>query len=288
MKQYRIVLGIEIGRDFLRIAEVEHREQNYFLSKVAESAIEGIETDEVVRKLSALMNEESIMSRTASVAIDTSMLSRDTIDIDSGLGTDEVTGFLRAEIDFHNNFTGKSFIPAYEITGPHSDPYKEVFYAAMEKKLLFTLRDACTRCGLDLEFVDLDHSCSELAVSKLEHDAGNFILVTVKDGQVEASFSRNGERSIYKYILYEGEPFYFITKVVQELESKARLDADRIYITGKAADTFLIDLLQKNVDERYELLDPVGAMQLSGIAGENKTLEERPHCYSHVIGAALK
>ena len=288
MKQYRIVLGIELGIDFIRIAEVEHREGEFFLSKVAERKIDAIQSDELVKVLTLLMKEESILSRIASVAIDTRMMSRDTIDIDADLGSDDISSFLRAEIDFHNKFTGKSYIPAYEFTKSRNDPYKEVFYAAMEKGLLFTLRDTCTRCGLDLQFVDLDHSCSELAVNKLIRDAGNYVLITVKDGQVEASLCSNGERMMYKYILYSGEPFYFITKVAQELEFKAKIDSDRIFLTGSAADSFLLDLLRENVDERYELIAPPGRMLLSSIVSENRELAEHPHRYSHAIGAALK
>lgn len=288
MKQYKIILGIEVSDGLLRAAEVEHRDDSYFLSRVAEKKIDAIEVDQLVSALSVIMNEESIMSRVASIAIDSNMMARDTIEIDSGLGPDEISSLLRAEIDFHNNFSNKSYIPAYEITKTQVDPYKEVFYAAMERQLLVTLRDSCTRCGLDLQFLDLDHSCSELAINKLEGDLKSYILLTVKEGQVEASHCRNGERTMYKYINYSGEPFYFITKLAQELESKAKQDVDRIFVTGTAADNFLMDLLQKNVDERYELLDPAKGLQLSSIASENKELETRPHHFSHVIGAALK
>ncbi len=288
MKQYKIVLGIELGSDFIRIAEVEHREEEYFLSKVAERKIGTIQSDELVKTLSLLMNEESIMGRVASVAIDTRMIARDTIDIDANLGSDDIASFLRAEIDSHNKFSAKSYIPAYEFTKSNVDPYREVFYAAMEKELLFTLRDSCTRCGLDLRFVDLDHSCSELAINKLNKNAGNYILITVKEGQVEASFCADGERMIYKYIAYSGEPFYFITKAAEELEFKSKIDPARIFLTGSAADSFLVDLLRKNVDERYELFAPSGSMKLSSVASEYKELKEHPHLYSHAIGAALK
>lgn len=288
MKQYRIVLGIEVGRDFLRMAEVEHRDGSFFLSRVAEKTLQSIEADELVRTISVVINEDSIMSRVASVAIDTTLLARDTIEIDSDMASDEISRFLRAEIDFHNKFSGQSFIPAYEITKAQVEPYKEVFYAAMDKQLLVTLRDACTRCGLDLQFVDLDHSCSEYAVNRLERSLKNYVLVTVKPGHVEASFCRNGERVFYRHMLYSGEPFYSITKLSQNLESLAKGDADKIFVTGIAADDFLADLLQKNADKRYELLDPLNSMQLSAVASENKDLDSRPYHFSHVIGAALK
>lgn len=288
MKQYRIVLGLEIGRDFLRIAEVEHRDESFFLSKVAEKKIDAVEVDRVVEALSLVMKEESIMSRIASIAIDSSMMARDTIEIDQDLKPDEISGFLRAEIELHDNFSNKSFIPAYEITKTQVPPYKEVFYAAMERKLLVALRDSCTRCGLDLQFVDLDHSCSELVINRLEERAKKYILVTVKNGQVEAGYCQDGERLFYKYIDYSGEPFYFITKLVKELDAKAKEDADRIFVTGSAADNFLVDLLRKNVDERYELLDPLKGLQLSSIASEKQELETRSHHFSHAIGAALK
>ncbi len=288
MKQYRIVLGIELGRDFLRLAEVEHRDGEFFLSRVAEGKLETMQVDDLVRVLSLLINEESIMSRIASVAIDTSLMARDTIEIDSDLAPDEISRFLRGEIDFHNKFSGQAFIPAYEITKAPVDPYKEVFYAAMDKQFLVTLRDACTRCGLDLQFVDLDHSCSELSVNRLEHGLKNYILVTVKPGQVEASFCKNGERIFYRYANYSGEPFYFITKMSQDLETRAKVDADKIFVTGISADNFLIDLLQKTSDKRYELMDPLKELQLSAVASDNKELETHPNHYSHVIGAALK
>jgi Tfp pilus assembly PilM family ATPase len=288
MKQYRIVLGIEVGRDFLRLAEVEHRDGVFFLSRVATKKLEAIEVDELVRTISRFMNEESIMSRVASIAIDTSLLARDTIEIDSDIAADEISKFLRGEIDFHNNFSGKSFIPAYEITKAPVDPYKEVFYAAMDKQLLVTLRDACTRCGLDLQFVDLDHSCSELAVNLLEQGLASYILISVKPGQVEASFCKNGERVFYRYATYTDEPFYLITKLSQNLEMLARADADKIFVTGVTTDDFLMGLLQKNVDKRYTLLDPLRSMQLSAVASESKELDATPHHYSHVIGAALK
>lgn len=288
MKQFRIVLGIEVGKDFLRIAEVEHREGSYFLSRIAEKKFKSLETDDLVVALSQIINDESIMSRVASIAIDSTLMARDTIETDPELGPDEISRFIRAEIDFHNNFSGAAFIPAYETTKTQVDPYKEIFYAAMEKKLLITLRDTCTRCGLELQFMDIDHSCSEHAVNKLERDVKNWMLATVKEGQVEASFCREGERLIYRHLLYSGEPFYFITKLTRELEMKAKEDADKIFITGSLADNFLIDLLRKSVDERYELLNPVSGLQLSGVVSENNDIAASPHHYSHAIGAALK
>ncbi len=288
MKQFRIVLGIEVGKDFLRMAEVEHRDDGFFLSNVAERKLDALQLDDLVRTISHLVNEESIRSRIASVAIDSTMLARDTIETDSDLAPDEVSKFLRSEIDFHNKFTGQTFIPAYEITKAQVDPYKEVFYAAMDKQLLVTLRDACTRCGLELQFVDLDHSCSELAVNKLERGVKNYMLATVKPDHIEASFCKDGERVFYRYALYTGEPFSFITKLSQNLETLAKADADRVFITGVAADDILVGLLQKSIDDRYELLNPLKTLQLSAVASGNKDLETRPHHYSHVVGAALK
>ncbi len=288
MKQYRIVLGIEVGKDYLRAAEVEHRDGTYFLSRVAEKHVEGDDIDEAVKSLSRLLNDESIMSREASIAIDSSLMARDTIEIDPEMGSDEISRFLRAEIDFHNNFSGETFIPAFEITKTPVEPYKEVFYAAMKKDVLFKLRNMCTRCGLDLQYMDLDHSCSELAINKLTGDAETYILITVKEGQVEASYCQGGERTMYRYIFHSGEPFYFITKLAQHLEMKAKQDADRLFVTGDAADDFLVDLLRKNADERYELLDPAAGLQLSAVASESELLKSRPHHFSHVIGAALK
>ncbi len=277
-----------MGKTYLRAAEVEHREGSYFLSRVAERRIETGEVDELARTLSSLIDEESIMSKVASVAIDSSLMARDTIEIDSVMKPDEISRFLAAEIDFHNNFSGETFIPAYEITKTPVDPYKEVFYAAMKKDELFKLRNACTRCGLDLQFMDLDHACSELAVNRLVGKTGTYLLVNVKDGQVEASYCDNGERSMYKYVLHSGEPFYFITKLAQYLELKAKADADRIFVTGDKADDFLIDLLKKNVDDRYELLDVLPGLRLSSAASVDPALAEQPHRFSHVIGAALK
>lgn len=288
MKQYRIVLGIEVGKNFLRAAEVEHRDGTYFLSRLAEKKVETGEVDELVKTLSLLLNDESIMSRIASVAIDSSLMARDTIEIDPGMGSDEISRFLRAEIDFHNNFSGETFIPAYEITKTPVEPYKEVFYAAMRKDVLFKLRNLCTRCGLDLQYMDLDHSCSELAINKLTKDAGKYILITAKEGQVEASYCHGGERTMYRYIVHSGEPFYFITKLTQYLELKAKEDADRLFVTGDAADDFLVDLLRKNADERYELLNLAPGLQLSNVASESPLLETHAHHFSHVIGAALK
>lgn len=288
MKQYRIVLGIEVGKDYLRVAEVEHRDGSHFLSRVAERHIATAEVDELSNTLSLLINEESIMSRVASIALDSSLMARDTVEIDSYMVPDDISKFLLAEIDFHNNFSGESFIPAYEITKTPVDPYKEVFYAAMKKDVLSKMRTACSRCGLDLQFMDLDHACSELAINKLAGNNETYLLISVKEGQVEASYCKGGERMMYKYILHSGEPFYFITKLAQFLDLKAKADADRIFVTGDAADDFLVDLLNKNVDDRYELLNVLPGMQLSSVAMEDSFLAARPHLYSHVIGAALK
>ena len=288
MKQYRITLGIEIGRDFIRLAEVEHREGKFFLAHVSEDKIESLEVDGLVQKLSLLISSESIMARVASVAVDTSLMPRDTIDIDPALLSEEISGFLRAEIDLHSNFSGESYIPAYEITKAQVAPFKEVFYAGLEKKLLMTLREVCTRCGLDLQYVDLDHACSEVAVNKLQPGMNDYILVTVKEKQVEASYCRRGERLSYRYVVYSGEPFYFVTKLAQDLESITKGYAERIYITGRSADGFLIDLLRKSVDERYVLLEPTQGLTVSPAASEKEALGTHPHRYSHAIGAALK
>ena len=288
MEQYRIVLGIEIGKDFLRAAEVEHRNGKFFLSRVAERELQTLEVDGLVHVLSLLINEEAILSRVASIAVDTTLTERDTIEVDADLLPEEIDGFLKAEIDFHNNFSGEEYRPAYEVIKTSQNAYKEIFYAAINKKILDSLKNACTRCGLDLQFIDLDHSCAEVAINKPTRSTKNYVLVTVKSQQVEASFCKGGERTVYKYVNYSSEPFYFVTKIVQDLESAAKEYAETIYVTGTAADAFLVDLLQKSVDKRYKLLDPTHNLLLSPVASTIKKLTSLPHHFSPAIGAALK
>ncbi len=288
MKEYRIVLGIEIGKKVLRVAEIEHRENGFFLSRIAEQPLTSLEVEDLVQKISYLINEEGILSRTVSVAIDTSFTPRDTLEVDSDLDNAEIIDFLKAEIDLHNEFTEERYMPAYQIFNTSSDGHKEIFYAAIEGKLLNNLKDSCTRCGLDLQFIDLDHSCTELSINKLQPRSNNYILITVKDDQVEGSFCKNGNRTAYKYLPYSNEPFYTVTKMAQTLESIAKEYVERIYVSGPTADEFLLGLLQKNVDERYELLNPVRNLILSPLASMNTKLDSLPHTFSSVIGAALK
>ncbi len=289
MEQYRIVLGLEIGEGFLRAAEVEHREGEFFLSRIARRKLDSLKVDDLVQAISLLINEEAILSRIVSAAIDSRLLDKDTIDVDSDLRHDEVVNFLEAETAFHRGLTEKQYRPAYDVLKIKGNSYKEVFYAAVEKELLSSLKNACTRCGLDLHFIDLDHSCSELAVNKLVQSAeNNYVLITVKEKQIEGSFCRKGERVTYKYVRYADEPFYFVTKLANDLESLADDYAEKIYITGTAADGFLIDLLQKSADERYELLLPGQRLLLSPVVSTNQELNPLPHYFSSVIGAALK
>lgn len=288
MKEYRIVLGIEIGSNILRSAEIEQRENGFFLSRIAEQQLASLEVDELVQKISFMINEEGILSRVASIAVDTSFTQRDNVEVDSDLERPEIVNFLKAEIEFHNNFADEQYSPAYEIINTSPDGPKEVFYAAIENKLLNNLKDFCTRCGLDLQFIDLDHSCSELAVNRLQPRSKNYILVTVKDRQIEGSYSKNGSRIAYKYLPYSNEPFYPVTKVAQALESIANEYVEKIYVTGPTADTFLLDMLVKNVDDRFELLNPVQDLMLSPLVSVNPKLSSVPHTFSAVIGAALK
>jgi hypothetical protein len=287
MDRFRIVLGIEIRENTLRIAEVEHRESGFFLSRIAERNIDSLQLDELVQKISLVVNEEAILARTASVAIDTVMTERDTIPIDADLQEDEITSFLKAEIALHNDFDSKEFKPAYEIVRTENG-YNEIFYAAIEEHLLSAVKNACTRCGFDLQFIDLDHSCSELLINKLLPQMETYILVTVKDHQVEGSFLRKMNRIAYKYLQYSEEPFYFVTKIAQDLETFGKEFVSKIFVTGPKADSFLIDLLQKNADKRYELLNPKSNMLLSPVVSANTNFMEHPHMFSSVIGAALK
>lgn len=288
MEEYKIVLGIEIGENVLRAAEIEHRENVFFLSRVAEQHLASLEVDELAQKLSFLINEEGILSRTASIAVDTTFAMRDTIEVDSDLDHAEIIDFLKAEIEFHNDFDGQQYVPAYEILSTSSEDHREVMYAALQNGLLSNLKDACTRCGLELQFIDLDHSCSELVINKLQPISKNHILVTVKTRQIEGTFTKNGHKLAYKYLPYSKEPFYPVTKVAQALESISKEYVGKIYVTGQTADTFLIDMLHKNVDDRYELLNPTLNLTLSPLASKNHRLEEAPHNFSAVIGAALK
>jgi len=288
MKEYRLVVGIEIGNSILRAAEVEQRENGFFLSRIAEQPLISLEVDELVQKASFLINEQGILSRTVSIAIDTSLTQRDTVSVDPDLERAEVADLLKAEIEFHNNFSDGQYSPAYEVVSTPPEGHKEIFYAAMENKLLNNLKEFCTRCGFDLQFIDLDHSCSELSISKLEPRSKNYILVTVKEHQVEGSFSKDGHRISYKYLPYSNEPFYPTTKMAQTLELTSKEYVERIYVTGPAADTFLLGLLQKNVDDRFVLLNPVNGLLLSPLASMNQKLKSAPHNFSAVIGAALK
>ncbi|MFZ1082907.1 MAG: hypothetical protein WAO19_13395 [Candidatus Kryptoniota bacterium] len=288
MDQFKIVLGIEICRGFIRVAEVEHRDDGFFLSRLVEKNIENMGVDELVQAISLLISEEAMFGRIASVAIDTALTERDTIDVDADLQAGEIVDLLKAEIDFHNDFGSQEFRPAYEIIKTSEDGFKEVFYAAIDKTLLNAIKDACTRCGLDLQFIDLDHSCTELLINRLLKWTGNYILVTVKDHYVEGSFSRNSERLAYKYLNYSDEAFYFVTKMAQDLESIAKEYVQKIFVTGMKADNFLIDMLQKNADNRYELLVPTSNLLLSSVVSANTKLAEHPHFFSSVIGAAIK
>jgi len=288
VKEFKIVVGLEIGSDFLRAAEVEHREDRFFLSRVAETKLLSLDTDELVQKISLLVNEEGILGRIASVSVDTTLTERDTIELDDDLQSQEIANFLKAEINLHSDFEGREYRPAYEITKSSGNGYNEVFYAALEKSLLSFVKDACTRCGLDLQYIDIDHSCSELTVNKLQPKLRTCILVTVKNKQIEGSFIKNGERIVYRYLSYSGEPFYFVTKMARDLETLAKKYAEKIFVTGTAADNFLIQLLQKNADKRYELLVPTQDLLLSPIVSSNTKLKTAPHHFSSVIGAAIK
>ncbi len=288
MQDYRIVLGLEINENVLRAAEIEHREDCFFLSRAADLRLASLDAEELVHKISYLINEEGILSRTVSVAIDSVLTRRDIVGVDSDLNDGEIAEFLKAEIDFHNDFLGEQFLPAFEVLSTSPEGDKDVFYAAIESRLLSNLKDSCTRCGLDLQFIDLDHSCSELVVNKLQPQTNNYILITVKDHQVEGSFCKGFDRSAYKYMPYSEEPFYSVTKIGQTLESIAKDYVDKIYITGTKADAFLLDMLQKNVDDRYELLNPTRKLVMSPFASANNSLDAFPQKYSAVIGAALK
>jgi len=288
MKEFRIVLGVEIGANFLRAVEVEHRDGVFFLSHAAQRTVESLQVDNLVDKISHLVSEEAILSRVASIAIDSTLMERDTIDIDSDLPAQSVSEILKAEVDFHNDFNGKEYRPAYEVIKTHAEGFNEVFYAAIDKQLLDALRNSFTRCGLSIEFIDIDHGCSEVMAHKLGPRSKASIVVTVKANQVEATFLRNGERLAYRRISYTGEAFYFVTKIAQDLETIADENAEQIYVTGPSVDRFLIDLLQKNVDERYELLVPTERLQILPAADGNSEFKSLPHHYSSAIGAALK
>lgn len=288
MYQYRIVLGIEIRRNLVRLAEMEQRDDGFFLSRVGEKILQTLELDELVEKISLLISEEAMLGRIASIAIDSTLTERETIDVDSDLQDREIVDFLNAELEFHNDFSGQVFRPAFEITKTSDDGYKEVFYAAVNKSLLSIIKDSCTRCGLDLQFIDLDHSCSELAISKLLAPSGAYILVSVKDRHIEGGFCKNGERLVYKYLNYEDEPFYFVTKMAQDLESAGKEYAEKIYLSGARVDNFLVDMLQKNADSRYELLAPTSKLLLSSAVSEDENFIEHPYLFSSAIGAALK
>ncbi|HUI31209.1 MAG TPA: hypothetical protein VLX91_13435 [Candidatus Acidoferrales bacterium] len=288
MKDYRIVLGIEVGNKILRAAEIEQRENSFFLSRVAEQPLTSTEADELVQKVSLIINEEGILSRTASIAVDTSFTRRNTVDVDSDLERTEIVDLLRAELEFHDNFAGGQYMPAYEVVNTSPDGFKEIFYAAIENKLFNNLKDFSARCGLDLQFIDLDHSCSEISINKLTPRSKNFILITVKERQIEGSFSKDGRKIAYKYLPYSNEPFYPVTKLTQTLESISKEYVEKFYVTGQTADEFLIDMLQKNVDERFEMLNPAHNLMLSPLASMNPKLGSIPHVFSAVIGAALK
>ena len=288
MRDYRIVLGMEISNKILRAAEIEQRENGFFLSRIAEQDISSLEVDELVHKISFVVNEEGILSRTVSMALDTAFTLRDIADVDPDLANAEIVEFLKAEIDFHNKLNGEQYVPAYEVLDTSSEGYKELFYAAIGTNILNVLKESCTRCGLDLQFIDLDHSCSELAVNRLNPSLKNFILITVKKEQVEGSLSRNGHRTAYKYLPYSDEPFYSVTKIAQTLESTTKDFIGNIYVTGQSADAFLLDLLQKNVDDRFQLLNPASNLTFSPLASMNPKLQSIPHIFSAVIGAALK
>ncbi|HEY9166425.1 MAG TPA: hypothetical protein VIS48_09725 [Candidatus Kryptonia bacterium] len=285
---YRIVLGIDLGRDYLRAAEVEHRDEAFFVSRICDRKISGIGVDELVRELSAFVNEEGILSRVASVALDTTLFERDTITVDSDLNQEEISNLLKSEISFHHNFQEVDYRPAYQVLRSTDEGHNEIFYAAIDKGILVAVKDACTRCGLALQFVDLDHSCTEVAIIKLAQQMKNFIVVTVKEGQVEGSFCSEGQRTYYKYTYYSGEPFYFITKMAQDLESLADKYAEKFIVSGHKADSFMIDLLKKSSDSRFELFSLGEKILLSPLVASNEDMAASPHHFASVIGAALK
>ncbi len=287
MQLFRVVMGIEIAANYIRVAEIEHRTGQFFLSRIAEKTIASPGAEDLADALQSLIREESLLSTIASVAIDTTMTERDTIEVDSDLSNSEILSFVRAEVALHTGDAATTYKPAYQVVKSSESGHSEIFYAAMKSEFLDGLRRACAKCSLDLRFIDIDHSCIELAVSGLLA-ATSFSVVTVKEGQVEASICRNSERITYKSARYSDDPAYLIVRLVQDLEAAAGEIVPKIFLTGRKVDGTLVELLQKSVDDRYALLDPITNLHLSHFMASDKALHARSQLYSAAIGAALK
>ncbi len=287
MQLYRLILGVEISENYVRAAEVEHRDGEFFLSRVAQRELVSHEAGDLGHALDNLIEEESLLSKTASFAIDTALTQQDTIDVDPDLDDNEVVNFVKAELALHTGTAVSEYKPAYQIIGTSANGYPEVFYAAVKKGLLESLRIASMNCGLDLRFVDVDHSCSEIVATTL-FQLKNFVLVSVKENQVEASFCRNGARAAYRSSRYVDDPAYSVVRLVQDVESVVKESAPKVLICGRAASKNLVELFRTSVDERYEPLQPAQHLLLSHFVAANEELRTDLSLYSAAIGAALK
>ncbi|MGC8594789.1 MAG: hypothetical protein ACP5US_02000 [Candidatus Kryptoniota bacterium] len=291
MTELKVVSGIEITENLMRVAEVEHRGDNYFLSRVIEKEINPSNVDSMVDALTEIINEAGFFSNIASIAIDTNFAEIDTIPIDGSLSAQELQDLLLAEIRLHRDSPADDYRVAFEPVLPDSNSFQKVFYAGLQSQLIKNIRDAFIKCGINVRYIDLDHFCSELYLARLVKISGEgpIELVSVKSGRVEATLLDQGRRLGYRYSLYSGESFYFINKVVHDLEKDLNIDIERVFVTGSEADLFLINLLNKSTDRKvFQLLTPGEKLLRSPLVEKSSAYLNRPHTYSSAIGAALK
>jgi|GEM_PF-6910638 hypothetical protein len=291
MAEFKVILGVEITSNLMRTAEVEHRGNSYFLSRVVEKVIDPGNVDSMVNALTEIINDGGFFSNVASIAIDTKFAEIDIVPIDSSLRTEELQDFLLAEIKFHRDSQSDEYRVAFEQMPSNHNSFQRVFYAGLEKQFIKNIRDAFVQCGISVKYIDLDHFCSELYLTKLVElsERITFELVSVKSGRVEATLLDNGRRLGYRYSLYSGEPFYFINKVVHDLEKDLNIEMDQVYVTGAEADSFLTNLLNKSSDRKFfQLLTPGQKLLKSPLVEKFSPYVNKPHLYSSSVGAALK
>lgn len=291
MVEYKVVTGVEITSNLMRVVEVEHREGSYFLSNVTEKSINPLNVNSMVGAIAEVFNDEGFFGNVASIAIDTNFAEIDIVPIDKSLSPAELNDFLLAEIGFHLESSGEGYKIAYELMPVDRNSVQRVFYAGLPRQLIVNIREAFLKSGVDVKYIDLDHFCSELYLTKLVDRSieQTFELVSVKPGRVESTLLHHGNRLGYRFYLFSGEPFYFVNKVVSDLEKSLGVQSELVFITGTEADSFLTNLLNKSSDGKvFQLVTDGQKLLKSPVVQKSPIYVAKPHLYSSAIGAAFK
>ena len=305
-----VLLAINMVGNSLRAIEAEKSENRLTIRSVSELTMEApfdlkrTQDPENIPVYAAAINrlvdEKSIRSKSACLAIDRRMILHKKLKVDRDLGMSQVKAQIEWEVEQLLISPRDEYNIAFERMGVIGNQYETYLVAAIRKDLISYLNDVFVRTPLALQAVDMDilaavrglygygTTRTDLLSALVDFTNTGIDVIIMKEGK----YAFAAELPAYQ----EGSAEEIARLVSRELDRLVESHKDElittsyesIYLAGDKADVEIIPHLQGLQDTAdIRFADPFENFQLSIEAETNPLIKNKPEKFLMTAGMVL-